>query len=347
MDLLPRYSAQILCQTRAIYPIHSEIRCELATHLEQCLRRSVLCKFCSSIFPFDGLEKHLHICPSAKTDVTCKDLQTWKMGRGCPFGCPGQWTTAKSLKAHAREFLLKHLGDVNGRVVNLEKTLAGDITALSQPESALQQQQQQRQQQQQSQQQQQQLLNCSSQHTSSRGDLEMEDMDKTDPGPSQPMVTVETLQRAANAAGMKRAPIAGGSSPRLEAEIQQISQRLLTLESDQQFVQSDTAPSPYSLNMSLSRQLGHLTSAGFVFATGPSSPPQSNVVLTKNTSATALRKLELCYRKAETYEGMAMVLNVSFDRLLNQVTEIDNQRRSENETRNAQERKIQVSFSSD
>ena len=175
----------------------------------------------------------------------------------------------------------------------------------------------------------------------------MEDMDKTDPGPSQPMVTVETLQRAANAAGMKRAPIAGGSSPRLEVEIQQISQRLLTLESDQQFVQSDTAPSPYSLNMSLSRQLGHLTSAGFVFATGPSSPPQSNVVLTENTSATALRKLELCYRKAETYEGMAMVLNVSFDRLLNQVTEIDNQRRSENETRNAQERKIQVSFTSD
>ena len=40
---------------------------------------------------------------------------------------------------------------------------------------------------------------------------------------------------------------------------------------------------------------------------------------------------------------MAMVLNVSFDRLLNQVTQIDNQRRRENETRDAQDRKIQVS----
>ena len=56
----------------------------------------------------------------------------------------------------------------------------------------------------------------------------------------------------------------------------------------------------------------------------------------------ALRKLELCYRKAETYEGMAMVLNVSLDRLLTQVTEIDNQRRRESESREAQERKIQV-----
>ena len=56
----------------------------------------------------------------------------------------------------------------------------------------------------------------------------------------------------------------------------------------------------------------------------------------------ALRKLELCYRKAETYEGMAMVLNVSLDRLLTQVTEIDSQRRRESETREAQERKIQV-----
>ena len=56
-----------------------------------------------------------------------------------------------------------------------------------------------------------------------------------------------------------------------------------------------------------------------------------------------MKKLELCNRKAETYEGMAMVLNVSFDRLLNQVTQIDNQRRRENETRDAQDRKIQVS----
>ena len=310
----------------------SDIRCELATHLEQCPRCGVPCKFCSSIFPFNGLENHLRICPSTKTDLTGEDSQTWKTGRGCPFGCQGQWTTAKSLEAHAREFLLRHLEDVNGRVVNLEKTLVGDITALSQPKSTLQQQ----------------LLNCSPQQTSSRDNSEMEDMDGTGPGPSQPIVAIETLQRPVNAAGMKRALIAGGSSPRLEAEIQQIFQRLLTLESNWQFVQSDTAPSPSSSNVSLSRQLDHPRSAGFVFATRPSSssssPPQSNVVLTENTSATALRKLELCYRKAETYEGMAMVLNVSFDRLLNQVTEIDNQRRSEIETRDAQERKIQVSF---
>ena len=59
----------------------------------------------------------------------------------------------------------------------------------------------------------------------------------------------------------------------------------------------------------------------------------------------AMRKIELCFRKAETYEGIAMVLNVSLDRLLTQVTEIDNQRRRESESREAQERKIQVSAS--
>ena len=61
------------------------------------------------------------------------------------------------------------------------------------------------------------------------------------------------------------------------------------------------------------------------------------------STMTMTRKLELCYRKAETYEGMAMVLNVSFDRLLNQVTEIDIQRRKEKEMCEAQEKRIQVS----
>ena len=63
------------------------------------------------------------------------------------------------------------------------------------------------------------------------------------------------------------------------------------------------------------------------------------------STMTMTRKLELCSRKAETYEGMAMVLNVSFDRLLNQVTEIDIQRRKEKEMCEAQEKRIQVSFS--
>ena len=39
---------------------------------------------------------------------------------------------------------------------------------------------------------------------------------------------------------------------------------------------------------------------------------------------------------------MAMVLNISLDRLLTQINEIDNQRRKESESREAQERKIQV-----
>ena len=59
-------------------------------------------------------------------------------------------------------------------------------------------------------------------------------------------------------------------------------------------------------------------------------------------NSTAMRKLELCFRKAETYEGMAMVLNVSLDRLLSQVTEMDNQRRTESEAVETQRRKISV-----
>ena len=51
----------------------------------------------------------------------------------------------------------------------------------------------------------------------------------------------------------------------------------------------------------------------------------------------------MCLRKADKYEEMAMVLNVSLDRLLSQINEIDNQRRKESELREAQEKKIQVS----
>ena len=74
------------------------------------------------------------------------------------------------------------------------------------------------------------------------------------------------------------------------------------------------------------------------------SPPQPTDAATPReyVSDMAIKKLELCFRKAETYEGMAMVLNISLDRLLTQVTEIDNQRRRESESREAQERKIQV-----
>ena len=51
----------------------------------------------------------------------------------------------------------------------------------------------------------------------------------------------------------------------------------------------------------------------------------------------------MCLRKADKYEEMAIVLNVSLDRLLSQINEIDNQRRKESELREAQEKKIQVS----
>ena len=180
-------------------------------------------------------------------------------------------------------------------------------------------------------------------------------MDETGPGPStQPVVgtlgkEMESLQRAvAAAAGEKGAStIAGGiSSVRLEAEIQHLSERLRTLESGHNFVRSDSAPSPSS-GHSRHRQLPPPTSAGFVFATGSSSsspPPLRHSAVPTENGNMQMRKLDLCYRKAESYEGMAMVLNVSFDRLLNQVTEIDNQRRRENEARDAQERKIQVNI---
>ena len=90
----------------------------------------------------------------------------------------------------------------------------------------------------------------------------------------------------------------------LRSEIGQISERLNMLKSKCQLLQTETSQTSSTMTMT--------------------------------------RKLELCYRKAETYEGMAMVLNVSFDRLLNQVTEIDIQRRKEKEMCEAQEKRIQV-----
>lgn len=114
------------------------------------------------------------------------------------------------------------------------------------------------------------------------------------------------------------------NSASLELEVHRLSTQMQTLESQQQLiVRSDSTP---LLNASLS-----------------SFPPTTVAVASKeDVSGMVMKKLELCLRKADKYEEMAMVLNVSLDRLLTQINEIDNQRRKESESREAQERKIQV-----
>ena len=264
------------------------------------------------MLPFDILENHFRFCPMAKGSDVPAD---WSDGRRCPFGCEGVWYSADTYDGHARDYSLKHLEDVNKRIAKLEQSgirLSAEASSADRP------------------------IAQTPQQNSSQADSEMEDMDETGPGQSQPMAA-EPLQRAA--------PV----DKRLETEVHQISERLRTLEGELGFVRSDSVPSPTAATSS--SQTHQPTSAGFVFATGLSSsasaisPPFTPVRSTPANSdnSTMVRKLDLCYRKAETYEGMAMVLNVSFDRLLNQVTEIDTQRRRENETREAQERKIQVS----
>ena len=71
-------------------------------------------------------------------------------------------------------------------------------------------------------------------------------------------------------------------------------------------------------------------------------PFKSTASLQDDLNSNAKRKLELCFQKSEMYESMAMVLNVSLDRLLSQVQEINNQRQRESETLKALQRKIQV-----
>ena len=106
----------------------------------------------------------------------------------------------------------------------------------------------------------------------------------------------------------------------LKTEVQKLSQglRMLETENENHLISSESAGDPSNFDRTQSI----------------SSDESSISQLT--------RKMDLCNRKMETYEGIAMVLNVSFDRLLNQVTEIDHQRRREKEYAEAQEKKIQV-----
>ena len=256
------------------------------------------------------MEAHLSVCPAAKGDGA--NEEEWKFGRGCPFGCPGLWFSDENYQAHAKKFQLRHLGELNRRVSHLEKGLTLEIREPAPKDK---------------------LVNGHAQAQSQiiSHDSEMEDMDETGPGSIQPV------------AGVSPAP--GPSvlnASRLEVEIQRLSERMRTLESERRFVRADSAPkSPSTSAAALHQQMA--SSSGF--ALSPATPPRVTVdaATAENSNATAMRKLELCFRKAETYEGMAMVLNVSLDRLLTQVTEIDTQRRRESETREAQERKIQVS----
>ena len=133
---------------------------------------------------------------------------------------------------------------------------------------------------------------------------------------------------------------------RLESKLQQLTRRLEHLESQQQFVdRSHSAPAnaTTALPMPLLSTGFSFDNRGSALSTSLSPSPLAPAATSReDVSGIAMRKLELCFRKAETYEGMAMVLNVSLDRLLTQVTEIDNQRKRESQSRETQERKIQV-----
>ena len=136
---------------------------------------------------------------------------------------------------------------------------------------------------------------------------------------------------------------------RLESKLQQLSDRLRTLENQQQLVvRSHSAPSNATTTLPMPSLPTGLSLNKRESASSTSLLPSSlapTATSGEDISGMAMQKIELCFRKAETYEGIAMVLNVSLDRLLTQVTEIDNQRRRESESREAQERKIQVSAS--
>ena len=144
------------------------------------------------------------------------------------------------------------------------------------------------------------------------------------------------------------------SNARFESEVQYLSDQSHTLESKHRaIVRSESAPllSATILHSVPSPFIGitfNTEGSSFSKRSSPSQPIVASNATTaiqrEEISEMAMRKLELCFRKAETYEGIAMVLNVSLDRLLSQVTEIDNQRRRDGESREAQERKIQASL---
>ena len=264
----------------------------------------------------------IHINDNYEDVAGISDQASWKSGRKCSFGCQGLWHNPESFDAHKKDYCHNHMDYLNKRVVRLEKSNESrmnkeygdnDINVL--------------------------MVGLQQQPSGGpvKNDSEMEHMEKIRSGMSREMneQQIEFLhQHSVNGAAVNTSFSSAGASKsnnnhknsaRLDLEVHRLSTRMQTLESQQQFiVRSDSTP--------LSN------------ATSLSSPPTAVAVTSReDVSGVAMKKLELCFRKAEAYEGMAMVLNTSLDRLLTQVTEIDNQRRRESELRESQERKIQVS----
>ena len=152
--------------------------------------------------------------------------------------------------------------------------------------------------------------------------------------------------------------------------MQSLAERIQTLETDQHVViKSNSMPSATTVsesspaNVQMTSFVGPSTSSsssssslhGMIHPATSGhnllfSPPivgggESTTMNNNSNTSTMMRKMELCFRKTETYEGMAMVLNVSLNRLLTQVTEIDTSRRRERDSIESRERKIQVNNS--
>ena len=263
----------------------------------------------------DNKSNGIHITDIHEDVVGISNPASWKVGQKCSFGCQGQWHNRESLDAHNRDYCHDHMEYLNKRVVRLEKSNESRMNKENVSMVGLQQ------------------------RPSSgplKNDLEMEDMEKIRLGMSQEMneKQIEFLhQHSANGAAVNTVLLSAGASKSnnnhnnsasLELEVHRLSTQMQTLESQQQLiVRSDSTP--------------------LLNASSLSFPPTTVAVASKeDVSGMVMKKLELCLRKADKYEEMVMVLNVSLDRLLTQINEIDNQRRKESESREAQERKIQV-----
>lgn len=140
----------------------------------------------------------------------------------------------------------------------------------------------------------------------------------------------ENLQRRAVAGTAVPATTPGvDKAARIAAETEKILKPLLTPES-KRFVRSVSVPSSTSGD-SLSRP--QLQQQPLGFTSTPSKTPGTSTTPTQaDLNSTVTKKLE----------DMAAVVNISLDRLLNQVMEIDNQRRREGETRKDQEKRIRL-----
>lgn len=300
---------------------------QLIEHIQlQCPKRKIPCNDCNESVTVDSLESHNSLCSSSNSSLVT-DSQTPKCF--CEFGCEKELGNEK--EEHNKEFLQLHISLINSKVAQLKDIVDGKEKLLVQNQIK---------------------KNINHIHRSQNEEVcnmeiengyenEMAYQNPILPGSFASQISRSGPEPTENISPYIPGGFASLSNSRIDNEIQR-SQFLSTPPTTSH--QHPLSPEVVEIKQAVSNLTQRIQSVEEVVEQQQGSQADITQMvgsIRKPTAEDLVKKMEVTFKKAESFEVMVSVVNNSVENILTQVNEINLQRNSEREHLETQDRKVQ------